>query len=162
VHTLPLLILAAAEAEEKAPPLIDIDATVFIQFVIFLATLALLRSVLFKPYLALRAEREDRIDGERRRAKEMESRAGERLKDYEARLQRAKQLGADERVKRREEATRREREILDGARAEAQKHIDAAAATLATQRDAARQGLLAQSRTVGRQVAAKILGREVI
>ena len=48
---LPALSLVLAEAaEEKAPPVIDIDGTVVVQFAIFVVMFFVLRSLFCKPY----------------------------------------------------------------------------------------------------------------
>ena len=52
------LMLAISEgAEEKAPPVIDIDGTVLVQFAIFIAMFIVLRQFLFKPYVQMRDDR---------------------------------------------------------------------------------------------------------
>jgi F-type H+-transporting ATPase subunit b len=153
--------LLAAEAAEKAQPLIDIDGTVFIQFGIFLVTMAVLWTLVFKPYLAVQEERGRRIDGARRDATTMQERAQGMMNDYEARLLEAKRHGADERRKLRGEGEAYEREVLARAREVGQKALGEAMATANAQRDAARTRLLADAQTIGRQIASRVLGRQV-
>lgn len=154
---LPATLLAA----EKAQPLIDIDATVFIQFGIFLVMAAVLWATVFKPYLGIQAERERRIDGARRDARTMADRAQAMTADYEAQLLRAKKRGADERLRLRDEGRAHEQQVLSKAREIGQKALEEAQRKAETQRQAAREKLTAESQVIGRRIAARILGREV-
>ena len=56
-----LLTLASAAQH----PLIDLDTTIVVQLVIFLATFAVAGSMLFKPYLAMRDRRRAGMEGAR-------------------------------------------------------------------------------------------------
>src|SRR5256885_823219 len=84
---------AAEAAAEVPPPLIDVDGTIFIEFGFFLLMLIVLHHLVFKPYLTARAEREDGIDGERKRAQEMEASATAKIAEFHGRLEMAKQSG---------------------------------------------------------------------
>ncbi len=142
-------------------PLLDIDGTFFIQLTLFLILIAALRSLLFKPWLKLQAEREDRIEGEKRRATELDRKATETLADYETRIGRARQIGNEERVKRRAEAKASEAEVVGKARGEAEQILAASNQALAKQREETHIRLVASAQSLGRQMAVRILGREV-
>jgi F-type H+-transporting ATPase subunit b len=142
-------------------PLLDFDGTFFIQLALFLLLLAILRGLLFKPWLALRAQREDRIGGEKRRAGELDQKATELLSDYESRITRARQIGNEERLKRRTEAMASERTIVDAARTQAEAAVSAQTASLVKQREEARIRMVAGAQAIGRSIVGKILGREV-
>jgi len=58
----PIVSLAAGH------PLIDVDGTVVVQFVLFLALFAVANRFLFQPYLALRERRRAGIEGAREEA----------------------------------------------------------------------------------------------
>ncbi len=150
------LILLAAE---KSAPLIDIDGTVFIQFGIFLVMMAILYAFVFRPYLKVRDQREAGIGGARGEAKAAEERAGALGADYEAKLLKAKQRGAEERGKVRAEAAAHERDVLGRARDEAQKEIAKVREAAAAQEQRARATLLADAPTVGKSIASRLLGR---
>jgi F-type H+-transporting ATPase subunit b len=153
----PAVLLAAAE---KSAPLIDIDGTVILQFGIFLVMMAVLYAGVFRPYLRVRDDREKGIGGARRDAKQMEERAAAIVIDYEAQILRAKQRGAEERAKLRGEGQAHEREVLGKAREAANKEIAAARARAQTEQERARQALLGEAPTVGKRIAARVLGRE--
>lgn len=152
------LLLAA---EEAAPPLIDLDATVVVQFALFLIMFVVLRFLVFKPYLKMRDDRKAGIDGARHSAHEMEAKAKAIVADYDAQLQRAKVRGADERAKVRSEAAVHERQVLGAARDEAQRALVEARAKVTTDAATARKSLEAQSALLAKQMTKKILGREV-
>ena len=97
---LPLLLgNAAAEAEEKAPPVIDIDGTVVVQFAIFLVLYFILKSFFFDPYLKMRADRDRGISGVRDEADALTKRAHELGQEYQRRMQAARAQADEERAR---------------------------------------------------------------
>jgi F-type H+-transporting ATPase subunit b len=146
---------------EKSQPLIDIDWTVFIQFGIFLVMAGVLYSMVFKPYLRNLEERTRRIDGAKADARSMQERASAIIADYEQKLIRAKQRGAEERLKLRAEGQAYEREVLGRARAIGQKALEEARQRAESQREAARKQLAVETQVTASRIAARVLGREV-
>jgi F-type H+-transporting ATPase subunit b len=144
-----------------AHPLIDIDSTVFVQFALFLLLFWLANKWLFQPYLALRQRRKDGIEGARAEAERTSAAADAKLADYEKKLAAARTKGNDEGRKVRAEATAHEREVTDKARAAAQTAIDEAQAKMRAETDAARAELMPQAGAIARQIASRLLGREV-
>jgi len=144
-----------------AHPLIDIDGTVFVQFGLFLILLVVANKLLFQPYLQLRERRKAGIEGARAEAERMTAQADSRLADYEKQLAAARNRANDEGRKVRAEAAAHEKDVTDKARSEAQKSIDEATSKMRTEAEAARLQLLPQANTLARQIASKLLGREV-
>jgi F-type H+-transporting ATPase subunit b len=142
-------------------PLIDIDLTMFVQFGLFLLLYVVANTFLFQPYLALRARRKDGIEGARAEAERMSAQADAKLADYEKRLAQARGRANEEGRKVRAEAAAHEKSVTDASRAETQKALDAATANMRTETDAARLQLLPQASSLARQIASKLLGREV-
>ncbi len=142
-------------------PLIDIDYTVFVQFALFLIMFFISNAFLFQPYLRLRQRRKDGIEGARADAERMSAQADAKLADYEKQLARARASANDEGRKVRAEAAAHEKQVVDGTRAAAQKTIDEATTKMRAETDAARLSLLPQASTLARQLASKLLGREV-
>jgi F-type H+-transporting ATPase subunit b len=142
-------------------PLIDIDLTVLIQFGVFLLLFLAANKLLFQPYLALRERRKENIDGARAQAERMTAQADAKLADYEKQLASARGRANEEARKVRAEASAHEKDVTDKARAETQKAIDEATATMKQETEAARLQLLPQASTLARQIASKLLGREV-
>ena len=142
-------------------PLIDIDWTVLVQFGLFLLLLVVSNKLLFQPYLALRERRKKGIDGARAEAEQMTASADAKLVDYEKQLSAARTRANEEGRKVRAEATAHEKDVTDQARSAAQKSIDDATTKMRQETDAARLQLLPQANQLARQIASKLLGREV-
>lgn len=151
------LLLAA----EEAPPLIDVDGTVFVQFALFLVLFVVLSQILWKPYLALRDERQKGMGGAREAAEEMSAQTRELMTNYDTKLAETKSKAAEERNKLRAEAANREREILDEARKKAQAAQAKARVQVQTQSDAAKPKLEAEATALAKIVAQRVLGREL-
>jgi len=142
-------------------PLIDIDLTVFVQFGLFLLLFYVSNKLLFQPYLKLRERRKAGIEGARAEADQMTASADAKLADYEKQLAGARNRANEEGRKVRAEASAHEKDVTEKARAEAQKAIDEATAKMRQETEAARLQLLPQANTLARQIASKLLGREV-
>jgi F-type H+-transporting ATPase subunit b len=142
-------------------PLIDIDLTVVIQFALFLIMFVIGNAFLFQPYLKLRERRREGIDGARAEAERMSAKADAELVDYEKQLAQARNRANLEGRKVRAEAAEHEKTVTDASRAEAQKAIAEATTRMRTETEAARLQLLPQANTLAKQLASKLLGREV-
>ena len=154
-------LIHSAAALAAGHPLIDIDYTVLIQFGLFLLLFVVANKFMFQPYLVLRTRRKDGIDGARAEAERLAGQADAKLADYEKHLTAARARANDEGRKVRAEAAAHEKSVTDASRAEAQKAIDEAATRMKTEAEAARLQLLPQANTLARQIASKLLGREV-
>ncbi|MFT3696268.1 MAG: hypothetical protein QM831_24220 [Kofleriaceae bacterium] len=144
-----------------AHPLIDIDLTVIIQFALFLVMFVVANAMLFQPYLKLRERRKQGIDGARAEAEQMSAKADAELVDYEKQLGTARNRANEEGRKVRAEAAAHEKSVTDASRAEAQKAIDEATAKMKAETDAARLQLMPQANALAKQMASKLLGREI-
>ena len=142
-------------------PLIDIDGTAFVQFALFLVLMFVANKLMFQPYLVLRERRRAGIDGARAEAERMTAQADAKLADYEKQLAVARHRANEEGRKVRGEAVTHEKEVTDKARATAQTSIDEATAKMRTQTETARGQLLPQADAIAKQIASKLLGREV-
>jgi F-type H+-transporting ATPase subunit b len=154
-------MLQALSSLASGHPLIDIDLTVLVQFGLFLLLFLVANKLLFQPYLALRERRKAGIDGARAEADRMTAQADAKLADYEKQLASARNRANEEGRKVRAEATSNEKDVTDKARAETQKSIDEATAKMKQETEAARLQLLPQASTLAKQIATKLLGREV-
>jgi len=142
-------------------PLIDLDLTVVVQFVLFLVLFVVANKFLFQPYLQLRERRKAGIDGARAEAERMTAEADAKLADYEKSLAIARDRANAEGRKVRSEAAKHQQEVTEKARASAQKAINEAQATMRTQTEAARAQLMPQADALARAISSKLLGREV-
>lgn len=142
-------------------PLIDIDGTVILQFVLFAVMFVAANKLLFQPYLKLRAKRIAGIDGARAEAERMSAEADSKLVDYDTKLAAARAKAATEQRKIRAEAGAHEREVSDKARTTAQAAMDTATATVKRETEAARAELVPQAQLIARRMAKQLLGREI-
>ncbi len=156
----PQFVLLAAKGHAP-PPLIDIDLTVVIQFIIFLVLLILLTKLVFKPFLEIMRERSENIEGAREKATVLDSEADEKLSSYEEQVKSARKDAAEVRGKYRDEGEAKAKEILSGARAKTDAKISAAREKTEQSVKAAQSALKKQADEVAKSIASKLLGREV-
>ncbi len=152
---------AASAIASGAHPLIDVDGTVVVQFVLFLVMYVVANKMLFQPYLALRERRRAGIEGARAEAERMTAEADAKLADYEKRLASARAKGNEEGRKLRGEASAHERDVTEKARTSAQKAIDEASTKMRAEVEEARGKLMPEANVLAQKMASKLLGREV-
>ena len=156
------LMLAISEgAEEKAPPVIDIDGTVLVQFAIFIAMFVILRQYLFKPYMQMRDDRSHRIHSAEASAVESQKRATSIEQQFKEKMEKARQAAEEERLKLANEGRQREEELLSAARTRAQSRISATREQVAAQVAQAQTELSQRAESLSKVLASKLLGREV-
>jgi F-type H+-transporting ATPase subunit b len=140
---------------------IDFDLTFVGQMVIFSALIIVLKPLLYDPVLALFAEREKRTDGAKADARAMQEKAGELLRKWEAELEKVQRVAAEERDKKRAETARLEAETMSEARKVAAKIVDEGRAKIEAEVKATRLELGRSSALLARDIATRVLGREV-
>src|SRR5882724_3169753 len=106
----------AARATAGGGVPLDFDRTVLLQIVVFAVLIVVLKPLLFDPVLKVFALREERTEGARATARELQEKAGELLRKYEKELERVQQVAAEERELLRSETSKLEAEILRDAR----------------------------------------------
>jgi F-type H+-transporting ATPase subunit b len=155
MHEQATLMLASSGA------LIDVDSTLLIQFVLFSFMGLVASRLLFKPYLKMREERAAGIEGAKADAERMQAEAAARLADYEDKLAAARSRAQVEQRKIRAEAATHEHEVTAKARAAANESIASARQTVDREVASARKELMPKADEIARDVASKLLGREV-
>jgi F-type H+-transporting ATPase subunit b len=140
---------------------IDLDKSVLLQMVIFAVLIVILKPLLFDPVLRIFALREERTEGERQSARELQIRAGELLTQYENEVDRINRVAAEERDRARLETSKLEAEILNEARQVAQRVEEDGRARIEAEVSRLRTRLQQDSLVMARQIASKVLGREV-
>jgi len=139
---------------------LDFNNIVVFQAVIFVFMIVVLKPLLFDPMLKVFGLREERTEGARETARELEEQAGELLTRYEAELTRVNQAAAEERDRLRAETTKLEAQILNEARAAAGKIVDDGRRRIETEVNAIRFELGKQSERLASDIATRVLGRE--
>jgi len=127
----------------------------------FLAAMAALHLILFKPLLAYLDEREDTEKGARERATANAATSEERLTQIEERLAEARHHAASVRAEARAAAHEEESKIIAQARSEAEEKVQAAVQEIRTAAEAAKEGLAASSQALSADIAGQVLGREL-
>ena len=140
---------------------VDINWTFAAQVVLFVLLFLALKPLLFDPMLRLFEERERRIEGAKNEAREMYKIADEKIAKYEEELVGVKRSAGEERDKLRAEGQRREQAILSKVRAETNALLEEGKAKIAKDGDALRKELEATSQQLAREIASRVLGREV-
>lgn len=137
---------------------IDLDATLAVQLVIFGILFLILRSLVFKPVLRLIDERWAQTEGARDEARRMEADAAAKAKRIQQRLHETRVEATAERERMRAEAKKREHEILHRARDEAAALADRARSAMAVERTEAEKQVPARGRELAQLVMRRLLG----
>lgn len=154
-------LFAAVNAAVLSEAIIDLDGTLFIQLAIFIVLFFVLRSLVFKPMIALFAAREAAIDGAREEAKKMEGEARKSTGGFDEAIQKVRVSAGEERDRLRNDGLKLERTLLEGVRVETQKMMDDAKTRLDGEARTVRTTMQAQAPVLAKQIASKLLGREV-
>src|SRR5262249_20901388 len=104
---------------------------------------------------------ERRTEGAKLLARRMDERAGQLLRRYEAELEAARQVAGQEREHLRAEGQRLEATILAEARADAAKFMEQGRAKIMSEGAAIRKELSSRLNDIARDIAARVLGREL-
>lgn len=165
IHSLlPLLALRAGDGHGKPMEIIDHltpNATLGIQVLIFLALIAILNTLLFKPLVALLEAREKGTKGAEGGAQHLLKEAEERTALIEKKIAEARIQGQDIVRQWRTEALASDATQRHDARTEVEKRIEAFRTTFRAQADKARKEALGSAHELAGQLASKILGRTV-
>lgn len=140
---------------------IDFDKTFVLQMLIFATLILVLKPLLFDPVLKVFEEREKRTDGARAEARSMQEEAGQLLRRYESELEKIHRVAAEERDHLRTETTKLEAEILRDARAVSTRVVEEGRKKIEKEIGEIRFDLGRQTDQIARDVAGRVLGREV-
>jgi F-type H+-transporting ATPase subunit b len=140
---------------------VDIDWTFLVQLVLFVGLTLILKPVLFDPMLKLFEERERRIDGAKAQARQIDEKSATALAKYEGEMAKARAAANVDRERIRAEALRHEQQILADVRAATAKVLDDGKRAAQAEADRARAALRGEAATMARDLASRVLGREV-
>lgn len=141
--------------------IIDFDGTLLVHIVIWFVAFFMLRALVFKPMVALFEAREAAIDGARAEARQMEKDAAKKADAFEEEMRQVRIEAGAERDKLRQEGLRLERTVLEKVQKETQASIASAEKRLEQEAAQIRQEIHATIPGLARQMASKLLGREV-
>jgi F-type H+-transporting ATPase subunit b len=151
--------VATAQAPQAIT--VDVDLTFLVELVLFVGLMLVLKPLLFDPMLTLFEERERRIDGAKLQARKIDEKSASALSTYEAEMAKARTTGNAERDKIRAEGMAREQQILGAMRASTSKVIDEGKRVAHAEADKVRGALKLQSAEIAREIASRVLGRDV-
>ena len=141
--------------------MVDIDSTLFIQIINFLALIFILNQLLYKPILQIMDRRKGIFDSTEAEIKRLQDTIDQKVAEYEAKIAQAKGEAMAQRGEIQKEGAEKGKEILDGARVEIQKMMDDFQIRLTQEVDGARTVLRSQSERISKEIAEKVLGRSV-
>jgi F-type H+-transporting ATPase subunit b len=153
------MLLLAAFSEQAIT--VDVDATFLVQVVLFIGLTLILKPVLFDPMLKLFEEREKRIDGAKLKARKIDEKSVTALTKYDGEMAKARAAGGAERDRIRVDAVQKEQAILAAVRASAAKTLEDGKKAAQLEADRARAALKAEAAGMARELASRVLGREV-
>jgi F-type H+-transporting ATPase subunit b len=154
-------VSTAFSSSSEAAVNVDFDSTLFVQLVLFVVLLLVLKPLLFDPMMKLFAAREERIEGTRTEATKVDKKSAKALAEYESILAQARDAGAKERDALRAQGLKKEAELVGTVRAETLATIEQGRAAIAQEAAAARRQLAGDAAALGREIASRVLGREV-
>jgi F-type H+-transporting ATPase subunit b len=156
-----LLGVSVFAANSESAVNVDVDATLFVQLVMFVVFLFALKPLLFDPMMKLFEERERLIDKTRAEAGNVDKKSAKALAEYEKILAAAREAGGAERDKLRGAGAKQEAELLGNVRAQTAATVEQGRAAIAGEARNARLALKVDAGSLGRQLASRVLGREV-
>ncbi len=140
---------------------VDADATIVVHIVLFLVLMFALKPMLFDPLMKLFAEREERTLGTKKAAAAEDAKSAKARASYEAEMVKARAEGNVEREKIRAAGLATESEILAKVRASSAETLERGRARVAEEVATARKVLSVEGASLGRELASRVLGREV-
>jgi F-type H+-transporting ATPase subunit b len=138
---------------------LDFDRTVLVQIIIFTLLIVVLKPLLFDPVLKVFAMREERTEGARATARELQEKAGELLQRYEKELERVHQVAAEERDRLRSETSKLEAEILREGREVTSRIVEDGRRKIETEVNAIRFDLGKESERVAQMIVERVSGQ---
>jgi F-type H+-transporting ATPase subunit b len=141
--------------------MISLDSSIIYQVVIFVVLWLILSRLLFRPYLGILQERENRTSGTLHESDDLD-REGARLKfQYEEKIAEAQSSGAAAKEAILQQARQEREKILSEARQEATLNLEAVRAEVQRRLEQERRLAAAEVDGLAREMANKILGRRL-
>ena len=141
--------------------IIDLDGTIWIQLGLFAVAFFVFRPLIFRPMVALFEAREKAIEGSKLEALRLQDEASAESEEFDVEMRRLRLQAGDERDRLRAEGKRLERTVLDRVREETDKQLADADAKLKTEAAKLRAEIDQSVPALAKQIASKMLNREV-
>ncbi|MEM7436864.1 MAG: hypothetical protein AAF436_17050 [Myxococcota bacterium] len=141
--------------------IIDLDGTIYIQLGIFIVAFLLLRPLVFRPMIALFEARQAAIHGAKLEAQRLQDEASAGSAEFDDEMRKLRLQAGEERDRLREQGKELERTVLDKVRRETTQQLADAGAKLKSDGARLRAEVDATIPALARDIASKILNREV-
>lgn len=141
--------------------MINLDNTLLIQIVNFLALVFLLNIVLYKPLMKTMDGRQKRIDNAHDEVTSLEETIEEKVAAYEQTLREARAKAMEQREEIKNQGTEAAKGILGQARDEVSEMIQGFKVKVSAEKEEARQILQKQTEQLAQEISEKVLGRSV-
>ncbi|MGD8317631.1 MAG: ATP synthase F0 subunit B [Myxococcales bacterium] len=141
--------------------IIDLDGTIWVQLGLFAIAFFVFRPLIFRPMVALFEAREAAIEGAKLEAQRLQDEAAAEGEEFEEEMRRLRLQAGEERDRLRAEGKRLERTVLDRVREETDRQLAEAEAQLQRERTKLRSELEETIPALAKQIASKVLNREV-
>jgi F-type H+-transporting ATPase subunit b len=138
---------------------LDFDRTVLLQILVFAVLIVVLKPLLFDPVLKVFSLREERTEGAKATARELQEKAGELLQRYEKELVRVREVAASERDLLRSETSKLEAEILREARDATTRIVEDGRRKIESEVNAIRIAVGAESEKVAQMIVDRVVGQ---
>jgi F-type H+-transporting ATPase subunit b len=140
---------------------LQINATLFFQVVNFIVLVWILNRILFRPFVRVVQDREERTEGARARGARLEGEAGRLREEYDTEVSRLSALGASEVDGLRQKGRTEGEGLVEEARQRSLEEVRRTRQDLASSTEQVSGELKDLSRRLSRQVAEKVLGRKI-
>ncbi len=141
--------------------MISIDVTILIQMVNFLVFLVLMNLTLYRPIRSILARRQQVIEERQAVIDGMNAEVAESIKDYDLKLQDARQSGRAGIQDMKSAAYEQEKELLEGAARDVSKRLHDIRSRVRDEVGMARSQLSEQVQAFSVELTQKILGRNI-
>jgi F-type H+-transporting ATPase subunit b len=138
---------------------LDFDRTVLLQILVFAVLIVVLKPLLFDPVLKVFSLREERTEGAKATARQLQEKAGELLQRYEKELVRVQEVAAKERDLLRSETAKLEAEILREGRDATTRIVEDGRRKIETEVNAIRIAVGAESEKVAQMIVDRVVGQ---
>lgn len=158
------LVLGSAPLLNAAGSAVEVDinpSLVLMQLGVVTVLMFVLKPLLFDPLLKLFEARENLVEGTLRKARELDEKAANLKLKVDGKINDAKKVAAEERDKVKAEAQRQDAAELARTRAEVASILDEGRRNLALESAALDAALRGDVTATSRDVASRVLGREV-
>lgn len=140
---------------------LDLDITYILVLGLLLLPLLILNGIVFKPFMALFAERHERLEGAVDRAEDMLEEAESEAKTFDERIKAATSKGVETRNQIRAETSKIMGERLDEEKGKLQQKLEVALGELEKMRRVALADVHVEAESIAEATAAKLLGRSI-